>query len=201
MGQGQGVREVGYIDCPGGGQVVVKRGIAYVGNMRAPEGTMIVDVRDPKNPKTLSILKTPVGTHSHKVRVEGDIMVINREVNPFQPGAPADYKGGLGIYDVSKPSEPRLITQWETEGMGVHRFDFDGRYAYISPTAKGYVGNIVMILDLADPAKPERSDAGGCRGSGSRAARRRAGKALTVVAIIRCGWEIVCTRAIGMAAS
>lgn len=155
MGQSQGVREVGYIDCPGGGQVVVKRGIAYVGNMRAPEGTMIVDVRDPKNPKTLSILKTPVGTHSHKVRVEGDIMVINREVNPFQPGAPADYKGGLGIYDVSKPSEPRLITQWETEGMGVHRFDFDGRYAYISPTAKGYVGNIVMILDLADPSKPK----------------------------------------------
>ena len=37
----------------------------------------------------------------------------------------------------------------------MHRFDFDGRYAYISPTAEGYVGNIVMILDLADPAKPE----------------------------------------------
>ena len=37
----------------------------------------------------------------------------------------------------------------------MHRYDFDGRYAYISPTAEGYVGNIVMILDLADPAKPE----------------------------------------------
>ena len=35
----------------------------------------------------------------------------------------------------------------------MHRFDFDGRYAYISPTAEGYVGNIVMILDLADPGK------------------------------------------------
>ena len=37
----------------------------------------------------------------------------------------------------------------------MHRFDFDGRYAYISPTCDGYLGNIVMILDLKDPAKPE----------------------------------------------
>jgi hypothetical protein len=38
--------------------------------------------------------------------------------------------------------------------MGVHRFTFDGRYAYISPEIEGYVGNIVMILDLVDPARP-----------------------------------------------
>ena len=37
----------------------------------------------------------------------------------------------------------------------MHRYDFDGRYAYISPTAPGYIGNIVKILDLRDPAKPE----------------------------------------------
>src|SRR5450759_757616 len=154
MGQGKGIREVGYIDCAGGGQVVVKGGVAYIGNMRAPEGTLVVDVSDPKHPKALSHLEVSVGTHSHKVRVEGDLMVINREINPFQPGAPAEFKGGLGIYDVSTPAKPKLITQWETEGMGVHRFDFDGRYAYISPTAKGYVGNIMMILDLANPAKP-----------------------------------------------
>jgi hypothetical protein len=154
MAQGKGIRHVGYIDCPGGGQVVVKNGIAYIGTMRAPEGTLVVDVRDPANPKKLALLEMPVGTHSHKVRVEGDLMVINREINPFQPGAPSTFKGGLGIYDVSTPAKPKLITQWETEGMGVHRFDFDGRYAYISPTAKGFKGNIMMILDLADPAKP-----------------------------------------------
>ncbi|MFS8085304.1 MAG: LVIVD repeat-containing protein [Acidobacteriota bacterium] len=154
MGQGKGIREVGYIDCVGGGQVVVKGGVAYIGSMRAPGGTLIVDVSDPKHPRELSRLEVGVGTHSHKVRVEGDLMVVNREINPFQPGASADFKGGLGIYDVSTPAKPKLISQWETEGMGVHRFDFDGRYAYISPTVKGYVGNIMMILDLADPAKP-----------------------------------------------
>ncbi len=39
MAQGQGIREVGYIDCEGGGQVVVKNNIAYIGNMKAPEET------------------------------------------------------------------------------------------------------------------------------------------------------------------
>jgi hypothetical protein len=154
MAQGKGIREVGYIDCAGGGQVVVRNHIAYIGNMSAPDGTVIFDVSDPKRPKELSRLGMLTGTHSHKVRVENELMVINRELNPFQLGAPDGFKGGLGIYDVSKPGKPKLITQWETEGMGVHRFDFDGRYAYISPTVKGYVGNIVMILDLADPAKP-----------------------------------------------
>ena len=36
----------------------------------------------------------------------------------------------------------------------MHRFDFDGRYAYMSPTLEGYVGNVAMIMDLADPAHP-----------------------------------------------
>jgi hypothetical protein len=36
----------------------------------------------------------------------------------------------------------------------VHRFDFDGRFAYISPSDEGFVGNFVMILDLLDPARP-----------------------------------------------
>jgi len=62
--------------------------------------------------------------------------------------------GGLVIYDVSQPGRPREITFWKCGGAGVHRFTFDGRYAYISPEMDGYVGNIVMILDLQDPARP-----------------------------------------------
>ena len=154
MGQGKGIREVGYIDCAGGGQVVVKGSVAYIGNMSAPDGTVIFDVSDPVHPRELSCLGMFVGTHSHKVRVGNDLMVVNREVDPYQRGAAPGFKGGLGIYDVSNPRSPQLITNWETEGFGVHRFDFDGRYAYISPTVKGYLGNIVMILDLLDPAHP-----------------------------------------------
>jgi hypothetical protein len=140
--------------------------VAYVGNMRNPHGTLIVDVADPKRPKPLAEINMPPGTHSHKVRVKDGIMLTNREVlserNARSEKAPADFQGGLGIYDVTDPARPKLITAWNTTdkpgpayARGVHRFDFDGRYAYISPTWDGYLGNIVMILDLKNPARPE----------------------------------------------
>src|SRR4029079_18898009 len=87
-----------------------------------------------------------------KVRVSGDIMVINQE--RFGKNQPGDVGGGIDIYDVSKPDAPRRSTHGTTKGGGVHRYDFDGRYAYISPTVEGYVGNIMMILDLANPEQP-----------------------------------------------
>jgi hypothetical protein len=134
--------------------------------MRNPHGTQIIDVKDPQHPKLLAEITMPTGTHSHKVRVADGIMITNRET--LSPRAargetpPAGYYGGLGIYDVSNPAQPTLITNWDTTdapgpgyARGVHRFDFDGRYAYISPTMDGYVGNIVMILDLKDPARPQ----------------------------------------------
>src|SRR4029078_9870741 len=69
-------------------------------------------------------------------------------------GDVSGFRGGLGIYDITNPRLPREITQWQIAGKGVHRFDFDGRYVYCSPTVEGYIGNIVMILDLKDPARP-----------------------------------------------
>lgn len=163
---GGGVAEVAWHDCAGGGQVVVENQVAYVGNMRNPHGTLIIDVADPKRPKPLAQINMPPGTHSHKVRVKGGIMLTNREVlserNARGEQAPQGFQGGLGIYDVSTPARPKLITEWKTDdrpgpayARGVHRFDFDGRYAYISPTLDGYLGNIVMILDLKNPARPE----------------------------------------------
>jgi hypothetical protein len=157
---------VNWVDCAGGGQVVVQGGFAYVGTMRNPHGTLIIDVKEPKRPKIVSQLAMPTGTHSHKVRVSGDIMITNREalgVHALHGEVPPEgYTGGLSIYDISRPESPRLITHWNATdkpgaryARGVHRFDFDGRYAYISPTMDGYVGNIMLILDLKDPAKPQ----------------------------------------------
>jgi hypothetical protein len=142
---------VGHFDCPGGGQVWVDGTTMYVGHMRNPNGTTIVDVADPRNPKILAHIPVPEGWHSHKVRVANGIMVVNHE--RFGKGND-DFGAGLGIYDVENPAEPKLITQWRTHASGVHRYEFDGRYAYISPTVEGYIGNIAMILDLADPARP-----------------------------------------------
>jgi len=153
MAPGRNANPLAWIDCPGGGQVWVEGTTLFVGHMRAPSGTSIYDVADPARPKLLARIELPPGWHSHKVRVAGDVMIVNHE----RHGAAAtpEFGGGLGIYDVSRPAAPREIAKWRTHGKGVHRYDFDGRYAYISPTVEGYVGNIMMILDLADPSRPE----------------------------------------------
>ena len=143
---------VSHIDCPGGGQVWVDGNILYIGHMEAPSGTSIVDIADPLKPKLLARIDLPQGWHSHKVRAKDGVMIVNHEA--IGEGGPADFRGGLAIYDVSQPSAPKVITKWQTDGAGVHRYDFDGRYAYVSATVKGFVGNIPVILDLADPAKP-----------------------------------------------
>jgi hypothetical protein len=120
--------------------------------MGAPAGTSIYDVADPLAPRLLAEVAMPTGWHSHKVRARDGLMIVNHERHG--PAGDPDFGGGLGIYDVSSPAAPRLIHKWRTGGAGVHRFDFDGRYAYISPTADGFVGSFVMILDLKDPARP-----------------------------------------------
>ena len=150
----KGVRELARFDCRGGGQITVDNGIAYIGHMKAPSGTSIVDVRDPMKPRITAEIGIADGLHSHKVQATNGIMLVNREIVSKEKAAANGLRGGLGIYDVSNPASPREINRWECDGTGVHRFTFDGRYAYISPEIDGYIGNIVMILDLIDPAKP-----------------------------------------------
>ena len=152
MPQAWNTKLLSHIDCPGGGQVWVEGTTLYIGHMRNPSGTTIVDVSDPRQPRILSRIDVPDGWHSHKVQVSGNIMAANHE--KLGQDGDSGFGGGLGIYDVANPAEPKLIGKWRTGGRGVHRFDFDGRYAYISPSAERYVGNIVMILDMIDPVNP-----------------------------------------------
>ncbi|SFU19480.1 LVIVD repeat-containing protein [Sedimentitalea nanhaiensis] len=153
MGLSRNTKLLSHVDCPGGGQVWVEGTTLYIGHMRNPSGTTIVDVADPRDPKVIARIDVPDGWHSHKVRVSSDgLMVVNHE--KLGPDGDWEFGGGMAVYDVTKPADPRMIGKWTTGGRGVHRYDFDGRYAYISPTVEGYVGNIVMILDLIDPTNP-----------------------------------------------
>lgn len=193
------IRCVGQLDIAGGGQIYVAGSFAYVGHMRPPYGTSIIDIEDPTNPRVVAELKlADQRAHSHKVRVVGDIMVTNVEMNDRHavrrgsgwPAAVSKLRGRLGreptedevlaeltmtreqldlmrefqrqpfteagfkVWDVSNKSAPRLLSHVRTGGIGVHRFDMDDRYAYISTEMDGFHGNILVIYDLADPAKP-----------------------------------------------
>ena len=153
----QGFKHVGFADVIGGGQVVVDGTTAYIAHMFSPHQNTIVDVKDPKKPKVIAEvpLGWPKGVHAHKVRAKNNIMVTNLEPVAYQAPAPEGFKGGINIYDVSNPAKPRHLKKWDCAKGGVHRFTFDGRYAYISPCIDGYHENIVMILDLKDPERPE----------------------------------------------
>jgi len=145
------IKQIGRMDLPGGGSIVVEDGYAYVGHIDPPLGTSIIDVRDPKHPSVVAQLEVPEGIHSHKVRVSGDVMLVNYE--RFKTNK--EPQGGLKVFDISDKTKPREIAFFKAAAKGVHRFTFDGRYAYFSPVMEGYVGNIVMILDLKDPSQPE----------------------------------------------
>ncbi len=62
--------------------------------------------------------------------------------------------GGFKIYDISDRAAPRLLVYQRTGGVGVHRFDMDANYAYISTEMEGYLGNILVTYDIRDPRRP-----------------------------------------------
>ncbi len=76
MTAAHGVKVVGYFDCPGGGQIVVRDNVAYIGHIAPPHGTTIVDVSDPAEPRQLAEISIPEGKHSHKVRVENGAALL-----------------------------------------------------------------------------------------------------------------------------
>lgn len=187
-------------DLAGGGQVVVQGDHAYVGHMDPPNGTSIIDVSDPRNPKVVSQLTLEGNaSHTHKVRVVGDLMYVNverydrhfrhkatwidgtkaalkeelgREPNDDEIadriGIPRkrmgdlwaayhdDYKdGGWKVYDIKDKAHPKEIAYVKTHGFGVHRFDVDENFAYMSTEMEGYLGNILVVYDMADPTSPK----------------------------------------------
>src|SRR5262250_260902 len=149
------VRHLCRMEIPGGGQIVIKGKHAFVGHQHRPDGTTILDISDPRQPRIVSKLMTshPM-SHSHKVRVVGDIMLVNSEIEPGA-GRVQDYPvGGFHIYDVKDKANPQLITFVKTHGKGVHRFDVDENYAYMSTEMEGFVGNILVIYDIRNPSKP-----------------------------------------------
>ena len=147
-------KQVGRLELPGAGQVVVEGNYVYIGHMQPPSGTTIVDISDPKHPTVVSQLEIAANLHSHKVRVHGDVMLVNHEKYRGYRGDEKP-RGGLKVFDISKRTQPKEIAFVEVSEWGYHRFTFDGRYCYGSPTPEGYVGNIMEILDLHRPEKPE----------------------------------------------
>jgi len=155
----KGIASVGHLDIEGGGMVDVQGPLAVIGHIAPPFATSIIDVSDPSHPRVVSRIKTRPGTHSHKARLCGNILVTNAEMyGGWKPGD----KAGLAFLDISNPAQPKEVAFMEmggleTGGTGVHRFQLDRerKLIYASASASGYKGNITMIIDFADAARPK----------------------------------------------
>ncbi|TMJ72899.1 MAG: hypothetical protein E6G80_06890, partial [Alphaproteobacteria bacterium] len=93
MGLARNVRRLGHLDLAGGGQVTVYGSHAFVGHIPNPEhlGTSIIDIADPRQPRVVgTITLEDDESHSHKVRVVGDIMIVNHERNMSKIGRRAE---------------------------------------------------------------------------------------------------------------
>jgi hypothetical protein len=153
------IRLVGQTDLGGHGDcmhVNVKDGIAYVGHMGGDRvGTSIVDVSDPRKPRVITQIETPPGTHSHKVQVVGDVLLVNHERNPHEPDA-KEWSTGVAVYDIADPARPKQVSFIPSPGNGVHRMMYwEAPYAWISGTDTGYKERILTIVDLSDPGEPK----------------------------------------------
>src|SRR5215471_5094019 len=87
------VRRLGHLDLAGAGQVAVSGHYAYVGHLPNKDhlGTSIIDISQPRQPRVAAtITLDDHASHSHKVRLAGDIMVVNHERNPTAIGRRAD---------------------------------------------------------------------------------------------------------------
>jgi hypothetical protein len=157
---------------PDGTQVMVANGHAFVGHMFS-DGFSVIDVRDPRVPKTVAFVANPPNTRSHHIQTHENILLAVQGANVWALAkynddkkyftssltdsfkAEASFAAGLRVYDISKPDSPREIAFLEIPGLGLHRIWWTGgRIAYVSVHMQGFRDHIMAAIDVADPARP-----------------------------------------------
>jgi hypothetical protein len=148
------VRRLGHLDLAGGGQVTVRGSYAFVGHIPNPDhlGTSIIDIADPRNPRLVAtITLDDQESHSHKVRVAGDIMIVNHERNMSKIGRRADELPAVrrALAEALK----REATRGEIAAkMGVSENDLATLEDF---ERRGYHNGGFKIYDVSNPAQPK----------------------------------------------
>ncbi|MEE9163114.1 MAG: hypothetical protein V3U35_09130, partial [Candidatus Neomarinimicrobiota bacterium] len=136
------------------------RRVLWIAHESPPKDITGVDVSDPANPWVVVQTELPrQHLRSNSLAVVGDVMLVAYQTT--RPGLPG---AGMGVYDVSKPEEPKRIGFLDTSGpysRGVHCLWWvDGEYAHISTGAGDFQprnqkdDQFYMIVDVKDPTRP-----------------------------------------------
>src|SRR5262249_56450179 len=141
-------------DVPGAGQVTVAGHHAYVGHIPNKDqlGTTIIDVADPYHPRVVATITLDDPTsHSHKVRVVGDVMIVNHERNPTKigrraeqlPAARAELAATLG----REPSAAEIAAKLSISEADLRTLE--------AARTQVYANGGFKVYDVADPSKPK----------------------------------------------
>ena len=112
-------------------------------------GTFIADVTDPLNPKTVSFVEVPQGSHNMTVHPSGNYLYNSNSdlMTSYQPA--------IEIFDISNPSAPVKAGELELPprpGLGTESHDItfneSGDRAYSAALSQG------VIIDTTNPAEP-----------------------------------------------
>lgn len=158
-----------------GVQIMVHRGYAYVGHGFS-NGISVVDVRDPRQPKTVNFIACPPGTRALHLQTHEDLLLcvnapsvwtmeeFQKDEKTYFGASPADslkrqmgkFTPGIRIFDISKPEAPREISFMPVNGIGPHRIWYTGgRYAYASIHFHDFSDHVFSVIDLNDITRPE----------------------------------------------
>src|SRR6266436_7912799 len=153
-----------------GVQIMVHRGYAFIGHGYS-NGVSVIDVRDPKNPRPVAFVPCPPNTRAIHLQTHDDLLLavngpsmwtMKIDTQAYYSGSPADllkgrqYTAGVRVYDIAHPDAPREIAFMATEGVGPHRIWYvGGRYAYVSIHYPEFTDQVLAIVDLAEPTRPE----------------------------------------------
>jgi hypothetical protein len=112
-------------------------------------GTFIADITDPLNPRTVSFVEVPQGSHNMTVHPSGSYL-YNSNSDLITSVAPA-----IEIFDVSDPAAPAKVGELDLPprpGLGTESHDItfsdDGTRAYSAALSQG------VIIDTRNPAGP-----------------------------------------------
>lgn len=160
------VRLIGLSDLQGREalQVVLKGNYAYIGHHRGdafniftgktePNGTTILDVSNPRQPKIIKHIPGYKGAESRAVQVaekyfDGrDYLLRNQESGEFI---------GFEVWDITDKANPKFVSKIDRLAAA-HKSWWDTRtgYAYLSGISPGWKGQHLIIYDLKNPSAPK----------------------------------------------
>jgi hypothetical protein len=164
--EAQNVRLLGHHDLQGRDslQIVLKGNFAYIGHHRGEafnplteksesNGTSIVNVSDPRQPKVVAHIPGRREAESRAVQVaiqyfdERDYLLRNQESGEFT---------GFEVWDITDKAKPRMVSTISPL-QAAHKswWDAETGYAFLSGTQAGWRGQHLIIYDLRNPSQPK----------------------------------------------